>query len=432
MPPISVTSAAMFAARPLFLCSLLWLVSLFAITGTTLGVDAFSIAPSMIADGEQGVMLLHDGGVLMGKISHAPNAYLVVRAGSELQIAPSRVSFVGRTLRDAYDFRRSHLSSDTIEAHLGLADWCIRQNLLSEADGELAIARKLQADHPRLLLLDRRLVAAKERAIQPKLNSLAAPSVVVATPAAAKSQTSAAVLPDLPEGVVENFTRKVQPILVNNCTASKCHEPGGPQAFQLNRAILRGEANRRTTMQNLAAVLTLVDRENPEKSRLLTLPRQTHAGMSGPVMGPRQDQAFKHLADWVALIAPPKPAEEELADDNQEVIAAGDAIGRRHKPKAGATPPAELMALPAKPIAKPSNASGTPSSVDQDAKNASVDTSVRPANATDDGKMPSLRTPHRLRFGATAERWQPRDPYDPEIFNRRQHVVDTPATPAKP
>ena len=30
------------------------------------------------------------------------------------------------------------------------------------------------------------------------------------------------------------FTRKVQPVLVNNCTVSKCHEPGGAQSFQLN------------------------------------------------------------------------------------------------------------------------------------------------------------------------------------------------------
>ncbi len=417
----------MFSARFLFLRYLSWLATLFVAISSVRAVDQFSAAPSTIANGEQGVMLLHDGGVLVGKISHAEKSYAVIRAGSEMQIAPSQVSFVGRTMREAYEFRRTHLPSDTIEAHLSLADWCIRERLLPDAESELVIARKLQADHPRLLLLERRLVAAKERNASAKMPTSALPSPAVAGASTnSKSQATPTVMPDLPEGVIENFTRKVQPILVNNCTAAKCHEPGGPQAFQLNRAILRGEANRRTTMLNLAATLTLVDRENPEKSRLLTLPRQTHAGMNGPLMGPRQDQAFQHLADWVALIAPPKPSADETPNDDQEVAATSDGDEHPRRAKTAITPPAELMAPPAKPLAKSTIARTPTRSSGPNAKHTSVDASVQPASATEDGNTQPLRPPHRLRFGATAEAWQPCDPYDPEIFNRRQQAADAP------
>lgn len=421
----------MISPRSRLVLCVLCLATFTVVTDSAFAVDQFSAAPSTIANGEQGVMLLHDGGALVGKISLTTSMYVVVRAGSELQIAPSRVSFVGRTMRDVYEFRRTHLPSDTIEAHLALADWCLRQNLLMEAEGELTIAHNLQADHPRLLLLERRLVATKDRNAATKTPASVAPSSPPKTVSDAttnsKSPVTPAIMPDLPDGVVENFTRKVQPVLVNNCTAAKCHEPGGPQAFQLNRAILRGEANRRTTMQNLAAALALVDRENPENSRLLTLPRQTHAGMNGPVMGPRQDQAFQHLADWVALVVPPKPAAEEQVNDQQEVAATGDADGRPHRAKSAITSPAERMTPVAKPLAKSPIARSSTRSVGPNAKHTNVDASVQPASATEDRDAQTLRPPHRLRFGATAERWQPRDPYDPEIFNRRQQAVSQPA-----
>ena len=131
------------------------------------------------------------------------------------------------------------------------------------------------------------------------------------------SQTS---IGDLPEAAIERFTRKVQPVLVNNCTTSGCHQPGGTQKFQLDRAILHGMANRRSTMHNLAATLELVDRERPQLSPLLTMPREAHGGMEEPVFGPRQEQAFRHLVEWVALVTNAVTAEREESPAATEAI----------------------------------------------------------------------------------------------------------------
>ena len=358
---------------------------LVAFGGRAKADDDFAAAQSTLRDGQSGVLLLQDGGVLTGQITRAADWYIVGRAGGQMQIAAARVLFVGSSLHEAYDYRRQHLSRDSAGSHLALAEWCLRYNLVDEAGTELVAARNSEPDNPKLALLNRRLTAAKERP-----NPAPSPASPTNSPPAAAGQSDPPrVTPDLPSGVVELFTRKVQPVLVNNCTASKCHQPGGSQAFQLNRGWLRGEANRRNTMQNLSATLALVDREHPETSPLLTVPRQTHGGMNGPVFGARQEQAFKHLADWVALVAPAKPAAEPA-------------------PNAAEQPPAPALSQPtaeAAPI---------------------VDSAVQPAAAIEEPPMESLRPPHRLKYGVAGQKWQPRDAFDPEIFNRRQRATAQP------
>jgi hypothetical protein len=181
---------------------------------------------------------------------------------------------------------------------------------------------------------------------------------------------------------------------------------GGAQAFQIDRALLRGEANRRTTMHNLEAALALVDRAHPNQSRLLTVPRKSHGGTAGPIFGPRQEQAFKHLVDWVAIVVPPPPeapkpvaavGTADSADVSVTQIDAG----------AAAAPPQDSVHFPTR-----------------------RHSAVRAASATDDDMSMTLRTPHRLQLGAQLKSWQPRDDFDPEIFNRGQRSpthADVPA-----
>jgi hypothetical protein len=169
---------------------------------------------------------------------------------------------------------------------------------------------------------------------------------------------------------------------------------GGAQSFQLNRDLLRGVANRKSTMQNLAATLAVVDRTHPKLSPLLTVPRRTHGEMEGPIFGPRQAQAFKHLVDWVALVAPAEPKNDSppSADDTSESTAQnGPAAPNVVSP---------VLRVPTSP---------EPSKTEQ------------PRDMTvDDENSESLPGPHRLQRGARLATWQPIDEFDPEIFNRAQ------------
>jgi hypothetical protein len=386
----------------------------FLVTVTSAAVRADENAPTAgpAGDGEAGILLLEDGGVLTGQITRAADWYLVTRGGGQMQIAKKRVTLVCRTLEEAYEFRRKQISGEKVADHLRLAEWCIRYELRAEAGRELAEARRLDPDQPRLALLERRL--EKMSGVPSAKESV----YLAAGKAGAKPQAAVGVAPqapapattgELPNGVVEVFTRKVQPVLVNNCSTSGCHQLGGKQSFQLDRALLRGEANRRSTMHNLEAALALVDRAHPDQSPLLTVPRKSHGGAAGPIFGPRQEQAFKHLVDWVALVVP--PSEAPVAD--------------------AATIPIDANAATDKASALRSDADslGAPA---QDAAHlpSRRHPAVRAASATDDDTPMTLRTPHRLQYGAQPKSWQPRDAFDPEIFNRGQRARAHAAIPS--
>jgi hypothetical protein len=381
-------------------------------SGEVRAANAANVAPGTLADGEAGVLVLQDGGVLRGQITSAADWYIVSSDGGQIQIEKSRVMLACCSLEEAYKQRRQPLSEQKAEPHLALAAWCLRYNLLTDAGHELADARRIDPDQPRLALLDRRLATMKS---QPVANHRAvAIAKTPQKPVKPLPKTPASVA-DLPDGVVERFTRKVQPVLVNDCTTSGCHRPGGAQSFQLDRALLLGESNRRTTTHNLEAALALVNREHPEQSPLLTIPRKPHGGMAGPIFGPRQEQAYQHLIDWVALIAPPKPQptdETASADDKQHAVTPAE--------KGAATPalmPVQPVAtaihgLPASPLSEANRGlKTTPAQL-------KAPSAVTPAAAFDDGAT-TLRPPHRLQYGARLEPWRPRDPFDPEIFNRQ-------------
>ncbi len=339
-----------------------------------------------MADGETGFLVLQDGGVLTGQITRAADWYVVARGAGQMQIAQSRVLLVCRKLEEAYEFRRQQIGGDKAADHLRLAEWCIRYDLRAEAGRELADARRLEPDQPRLALLERRLEKGSGRPVVKESVYLAAVNSKAKPQAAGSGRTAGRAAGDLPEGVVELFTRKVQPVLVNNCTTSGCHHAGSNQSFQLDRAILRGESDRRSTMHNLEATLALVDREHPDQSPLLNVPRRTHGGTAKPIFGPRQEQAFKHIVDWVALVVP-QPAADATANPVDEQVTKTD----------GDT--TDVSPLPSRrPVA------------------------VQGDTAIGDDRSTTLKTPHRLQIGAQLKSWLPRDAFDPEIFNRGQRA----------
>jgi hypothetical protein len=314
----------------------------------------------------QGVLLLHGGGVLEGSIELVGGRYHVSRANSAFDIAADKVLLTAGSITEAYELQRQQLPRESVEARLALVEWCLRNDLLSEARRELADVRSLDQHHPKLALLERHVAAAELAAADcPPI----APSIKTELESPRDDlRTLEALAADLPAAVVERFTRKVQPLLVNNCTTAGCHQPGGDQEYQLDRALLHGLANRRTTLRNLAATLALVDRSRPHVSPLLTVPRQSHGGMRRPLFGPRQEAQLNQLIDWVVMIT--------QADRGVPLAATSAA---RISP-----PSVKLVAHEEEP--------------------------------------PTLRPKTPLRYGAEVTAWQPKDPFDPEIFNRQDQA----------
>jgi hypothetical protein len=347
------------------------------------GQEAAAVASESTAPPK--TIVLKDGGVLVGEVSRDGDRYLIARAGGEIQVASANVLLVCDSLEEAYELRRAKIERRDAASHLLLADWCLRYNLVSQATRELANARELEPLHPRLALLERRIDALRNprsQAVRPA-NSTQVNAATIKTATGPSKVTTQ--IDELPDRAVERFTRKVQPILVNNCTTSGCHQRGGPQEFQLDRSLLHGQGNRRTTMQNLAATLALIDRGQPHLSPLLTVPRETHGGMEGPIFGPRQQVAFAHIVDWIAMVSNSAAAGQEASSLNSEIEVA--AYDQAMKATVAQANPTDSNAVPLAP------------------------------EADDLQEIPAT-----IRYGAQLQAWRPKDQFDPEIFNRAQRA----------
>src|SRR6476659_6852883 len=100
------------------------------------------------------------------------------------------------------------MGGEKVADHLRLAEWCIRYDLRAEAGRELAEARRLDPDQPRLAVLERRLEKGGGRPVVKESVYLAAGKGDAKTQAAGVAPRAAApsIASELSVGVVEQFT----------------------------------------------------------------------------------------------------------------------------------------------------------------------------------------------------------------------------------
>jgi hypothetical protein len=342
-------------------------------------------ATAQAADVKPQVVVLKNGNVLRGTVESAGDYLRIVSAGSEINLRATDVDLICDSVEAAYDQLRARISSPTAIDHMRIAAWCVRQELWDDAQFELAAARQLEPNHPRIAMLEQ-TAAHLQRAAQSKPATRESSNAT--RPESAKSPRSDDLLAELPKEALEDFTRRVQPILVNNCTTSGCHRVDGPQKFQLNRDLLHGMANRRSTTRNLVATLNLVNSEFPLDSELLAKASSAHAGLSTPPLTVRQRELHKRLEEWVFLASGKKPP-EPTANHSKEQIATEVSA-----PRYGVIP-----------------ASATEEPV--------ADEMVEPLPFDEEALMTPVTT-QPLQIGVQLKKWEPRDEFDPEIFNRLQ------------
>jgi len=358
--------------------------------GSGLGALALALGVCHLlrAADETCVVVLRSGGVLHGAVSVEGDRYVIAAPNHTIDLQAQQVLLVAPSLQAAYDEQRAQMPRDNNDARLRLAEWCLRYNLLTQAAQELADARSIDEFDPRLPMFERRLaVAKKPRSARSIYQTAIADDDSKSEAELAELEAMAA---ELPPGAVERFTRKVQPLLVNSCTASGCHETGGKQQFQLDRAVLHGLANRRITLRNLSATLAYVDRLSPEQSELLRMARRNHGGRDHASSNPRLSAQLEQLGNWTELLAgtPAAPAafQEPLVAER-----ATDSLPESHP----------LPSIPS-------------TFLDRNVERASHS---ELADDVDESAK-RLRPKAQVKFGADLRPWQPQDEFDPEIFNR--------------
>ncbi len=222
----------------------------------------------------------------------------------------------------------------------------------------------------------------------------------------------------LPNGAVQSFANTIQPLMLNYCAKGGCHGPRGGGALRLERIAPNRLTGRNPTQRNLAAALALVDRDKPEASKLLSAPIRPHGSLKSPVFSGREQVQYRQLVEWVYLVAGAREAvaEPTLAERSAPLL---QAIKR-------GAPPAFEQAQPVPPAAEP-KPTADPSQPPMGLLNTDVSTPAVPSTPSANSPQADYRLTRvhgQLVMRPAPERgdsetFVPKDPFDPEIFNRR-------------
>jgi hypothetical protein len=390
----------------------------FWLVAATLGLRA-GLADDVAVSPRKGVLLLDNGEIISGLITPAGDRYDVNLDDGEIHVQRAKVALVARDANECYLHKRARIDPGRIQDHLELTEWCLRHGLLDAAQKQIADARLLDATHPKIHLLETRLKLARENP-----ESLAP---IETRPAASSDQQLDTVVRTLPAGTMESFTNNIQPMLLNYCSRSGCH--GAQSAgLKLERIPPTRRAGRKPTQRNLQAALAMIDRSNPDQSKLLQAPLQPHGTARSPIFSDREQTQYKMLVQWVFLAAGAR---------GQQVPATVE----QHTPPLSQVAPREV--LPAQPEksevqtetdttspAGPPQTAPQPSATEEGATPTSVPPSkssattaagdtppAEPLRISRSHGQPVLRpAPKR---GETIPQFVPKDPFDPAIFNRR-------------
>lgn len=322
------------------------------------------------------IILLTNRQVLRGEVALYGDRYLITQSNSEIRLPRERVERICLDLGEAYLHLQHQIRFGTAGDHLQLAQWCLDENLCTEAQRQLEEAMLKRPNHPRIDLVRRQLELAKtEHSTSATENPHNRSSY--------NAEELEELFKQMPSGTVESFTRVVQPLLLNSCSTRGCHGSGGKNQFLLHRSARGQQPSRRMTLRNLQSVLTWIDRENVSKSPLLYFAETPHfsekkKSIKKYFFAPGSLKA-RRLAAWVEKFSENRLHPIKLA--TSAPLATPDSSIRAN------TDRSEALFNWAGPA------------VQRDA------TSVRE-------RVDRVKRPLKFR---------PRDPFDAEIFNRRHH-----------
>ena len=334
----------------------------------------YGVEPSLAP--REGALLLRNGHVMLGSITRAGDYYvLTIGKTGEIRLPVADVEAQCVDLEDAYRYQAALLTAKKADPHVTLAEWCLRYGLKAQAEEQMQFARQIEPENPRVAQLQVRLKLAAESFAHTSPKPEASSTTV-------GSEQLEETLKSLPKGSVEKFSVIVQPMLINRCGANGCHGPASKSDFHLLRPATGQVMSKRFTQRNLFSVLQYMDLDNPEESKLLTLPQARHGNTLAPVFDKRSQRQFDDLLAWAKHLVPPLPVAP--------------------MPPATIGESQTLLSQPGGvPAAKPAQGS-TPRN-------------IAPMNTGDNPVPPKPAPPQP----DARETLKPRDPFDPEVFNRK-------------
>lgn len=392
-----------------------------------------ALSEDAIKSGSQGVLLLEGNRVVQGRITPQGETYAVEQAAGTLVVAKQQVTYAGPDLRTVYLHLQDALPNPAAaDDHVDLARWCIGYKLIPEARFELEAA--LETDPGRddirrnLNTLDALLRRPPPVNQRPK-SETPAERFAKGTAGYAMEVES---LGGLSREAGQEFTRRIQPILMHNCTASACHSPLSDNKFKLTLVRQGSVASRSTTEKNLLALLAYIDREQPKSGQLWKLLKTNHGAQGRSIfLGTRGKDQLQACQDWLLSLSDDSGEEDPFSNTSQErtpkVQQTAHLVERKPRWRKGETSvkssadDGEQSASEAPPTStaqlKGTSHRGTPGRPDSRPKTA--------PRSTVDNPGPEVEPIVSSERPAEIPDLPPEDPFDPNEFNRRQRIKRT-------
>jgi len=253
------------------------------------------------------VLLLHNDNLIEGSIVRTDDDLAVTdERGNVRYIPETQVQFRAPRRLEIYRWKQRRIDRDDVRNHIRLAQWCLSNELPHEAADELLHLSSLDPDNPAIRAIGRRLT--NYRSASEKQSQTILP---VAYQKPVDQSPVAAIPRELPEEVMADFKRTVQPILVNRCGQLACHGSGATSDFQLS--VLRSRVlGREMTTRNLTRVINQLDANQLNQSPLLKMARTAHGPMKDPAIGTHEFAMYQSLLAWARIVV--NDAEENSID----------------------------------------------------------------------------------------------------------------------
>lgn len=247
---------------------------------------------------QHAVLVLRNGQVLEGEVTSAGDYYLLsLGKTGQVRLAAKEVGMVCRDLQEAYQRKAAATNAKSAEAHVELAEWCLRQSLYEQVRAELAAAKAVEPDYRRIADVERRL----EFATTPREAAATPTPPPVAT---VGTQQLDRTMKELPPGTVEHFASVIQPILLDRCGNARCHGSATAPRFQLVQPVPGKIPSRRFTQRNLFSALQIVNKEVADDSELLAMSLKVHGPVRWSAFKSEDDKQYREVAEWIASLRP--------------------------------------------------------------------------------------------------------------------------------
>ena len=258
------------------------------------------------------MLLLVSGRVVSGQIIKSGDNYTVRKPTGEMFIPGSQVRMECQDLRDCYRKLQSQLPGEQpARERYQLANWCLKMQMMNEARNELQAAVMIDSTYleARELLSKLDAILDPDSKSNPEPKSNAPDGASKAILRAHYGINDIQILGGLSRDQAREFTERIQPILLNNCTRAGCHGGHSDSALKLEKPAPGSPSGKRQTERNLNTLLKYIDRKDPLNSDLLSPASGPHPdGKPFVIPGSRGKQQLKDLKAWVLSLKSNEPA----------------------------------------------------------------------------------------------------------------------------